>query len=71
MKIQDIKISEKVILSLKEATLFSGVGEATLLRLAQKSDCPFVLWVGSKKFYKRRRLQEFLENSDFIQWKVR
>ena len=66
MKIQDIKISEKVILSLKEATLFSGVGEATLLRLAQKSDCPFVLWVGSKKFYKRRRLQEFLENSDFI-----
>ena len=66
MKIQDIKISEKVILSLKEATLFSGVGEATLLRLAKESDCPFVLWVGSKKFYKRRRLQEFLENSDFI-----
>ena len=62
----DVRISEKVILSLNEAVAFSGIGESTLINLAQVPGCKFVLYVGSKRFYKRRLLQEFLENSESI-----
>lgn len=62
----DVRISEKVILSLKEAVAFSGIGESTLLKLADVQGCKFVLYVGSKRFYKRRMLHEFLENSESI-----
>jgi len=63
---QIIRISEKVILSLSEATAYSGIGRHKLARLSNEPGCNFVLYVGSKRFYKRKQLEEFLLSSKTI-----
>ena len=62
----DIRISEKVILSLEEASAYSGVGRNKLARLSREPGCKFVLYIGSKRFYKRKELEEFLLNSEAV-----
>lgn len=63
---QVIRTNEKVILTLAEATAYSGVGRNKLARLSREPGCTFVLYVGSKRFYKRKPLEEFLLNSEAI-----
>jgi hypothetical protein len=31
--------------------------------LSDREDCPFVLWVGSKRLLKRKKLDEFLDGA--------
>ncbi|MCR5593356.1 MAG: transposase [Saccharofermentans sp.] len=62
----DVRISEKVILSLSEASAYSGIGIHKLQRLASEPGCDFVIYVGSRKCYKRKKLEEFLEKSEAI-----
>ena len=53
--IPEVPIWKKSNLTVNEA--------ATKLReLSDKEDCPFVLWVGSKRLIKRRQLDEFLSH---------
>ena len=62
----DIRLSEKVLLSLSEAAAYTGVGIHKLQRLAKEPGCQFVIYIGSKKYYKRKKLEEFLESSEAI-----
>ena len=58
----DVRISEKVTLSINEASAFTGIGVNKLRRLSNSSDCDFVLHVGAKRMFKRRKLVEYLES---------
>ena len=62
----DVRISEKVVLKLSEAVAYSGIGIHKLQRMAETPGCPFVLYSGGKKMYKRRKLEEFLESQTSI-----
>ena len=62
----DVRISEKVILTLNEASAYSGVGTNKLAILSREPGCKFVLYIGTKRFYKRKQLEEFLQNSETI-----
>ena len=62
----DVRISEKVILTLGEAAAYSGIGIHKLQQMANEPGCKFVLRVGSKKLYKRKRLEEFLDDAETI-----
>ena len=57
----EVPIWEKSNLTLEEAANYSGVGINRLRSLSDEKNCPFVLWVGSKRLIKRRKLDEFLE----------
>lgn len=54
---------EKSNLTLEEAADYSGIGINKLRKLSDRDDCPFVLWVGNKRLLKRRKLDEYLEDS--------
>ena len=57
---REIAISEKYALTLEEMAAYSNIGINKLKFLSDSEDCPFVLWVGSKRLIKRERFEEFL-----------
>ena len=44
-----------------EAAAYSGIGINKLRTLTDNEHCQFVLWVGSKRLIKRRKLDEYTE----------
>lgn len=63
MKAADVPIWEKANLTLEEAALYSGVGIGKLRDISNRDNCPFVLWNGTKRLLKRKKLDEYLEKS--------
>ncbi len=59
----EVPIWEKSNLNLEEAATYSGIGINKLRRISDKEDCSFVLWIGSKRLIKRRKLDEYIENT--------
>ena len=57
----EVPIWEKSNLTLEEAAEYSGIGINKLRKLSDRESCPFVLWVGSKRLIKRRKLDEYVE----------
>ena len=60
---KDVPIWQKSNLTLEEAAMYTGVGINRLRDLSNEKECPFVLWVGNKRLLKRRKLDEYLDNS--------
>lgn len=59
----EIPIWEKANLTVEEASLYSGVGRNKIREISDNGDCDFVLWVGNKRLIKRKKFEEYLENS--------
>ena len=57
----EIPIWEKSNLTLEEAAAYSGIGINKLRKLSDSESCPFVLWIGSKRLIKRRKLDEYTD----------
>lgn len=60
---EEVPIWEKSNLTIKEAAEYSGIGMNKLRALTDDEKCPFVLWIGSKRLIKRRKLDEFMERA--------
>lgn len=58
-----VPIWEKVTLTLNEASAYSGIGINKLRELSDRPDCEFVLWIGKKRLFKRKKLDDYLENN--------
>lgn len=56
-----VPIWEKSTLTIEEAAAYSGIGRNKLRSLTDKEDCPFVLWIGSKRLIKRKLLDEYID----------
>ncbi len=54
-------LGEKSNLTLEEAAAYSGIGINKLREMSDSKDCTFVLWNGTKRLLKRRRLDEHLD----------
>ena len=63
VKSRHVPIWEKSNLTLEEAAAYSGIGISKLRELSDSKDCPFVLWNGTKRLLKRRKLDEHLERA--------
>lgn len=61
----DVKVPiwEKTNLTLEEASAYSGIGVNKLREISNENNCPFVLWVGSKRLIKRRQLDRYLDQA--------
>ena len=57
----DIPIREKSNLTLDAAAAYTGVGIKKLREVSNDEDCNFVLWIGSKRLLKRKRLDEYID----------
>ena len=62
-KVTLVPLWHKSTLSLEEATAYTGIGKHTLAELAADPDCEFSLWVGRKRLFKRKRLDEYIERT--------
>ena len=58
----DVRLSEKPTLSIYEAAAYTGIGIQKLVKMAEVPGCDFVLYVGSKRMFKRKKLEEYLES---------
>ena len=58
-----VPIWEKSNLTLEEAAAYSGIGINKLRKMSDDQRCPFVLWNGTRRLIKRRKLDEYIEKS--------
>ncbi|WP_207646350.1 excisionase [Cellulosilyticum sp. I15G10I2] len=58
---REIPIWEKANLTLEEASAYSGIGINRLRKIADNKNCSFVLWCGSKRLIKRKKLDEYID----------
>ena len=65
MNKNEIKISERVLLSLEEAAAYSGLGINKLRQISSEPGCKFVVFNGSKRLFKRKLLEEYLLSIDY------
>ena len=61
-----VLIKDKVLLTVREAAAYSNIGINKLDSLLRVPNCPFVLFVGTKKLVKRKAFEEFLAKSLII-----
>lgn len=60
---KEVPIWEKSNLTIEEAAAYSGIGRNKLRELTENENCQFVLWIGTKRLVKRRKLDEYIENA--------
>ena len=60
---KEVPIWEKSNLTLEEAAVYSGIGINKLRKMTDREDCTFVLWIGTKRLIKRRKLDEYVEKA--------
>ena len=59
-KITSVPIPQKMLLSIREAAEYSNIGINKIDALLRSPNCPFVLFVGTKKLVKRKAFEEFI-----------
>lgn len=60
---EDIPLDQKPLLTLKEASRYTGIGINKLREMSNERNCEYVLFVGRKRMFKREALLKFLEES--------
>lgn len=56
----------KLTLTIREAAEYSNIGINKIDSLLRSPNCPFVLFVGSKKLVKRKEFEQFISNKLMI-----
>ena len=60
---KEVPIWQKSNLTLEEAAAYSGIGINKLRSMTDSDECKFVLWNGTKRLIKRRKLDEYLDKA--------
>ncbi len=60
---RNVPIENKLTLTVREAAEYSNIGINRLDRMLREPNCPFVLFVGSKKLVKRKEFEKYISNS--------
>ena len=63
---QTVPIHEKVTLTIKEAAEYSNIGINRIDAMLRSLNCPFVLFVGTKKLVKRKEFEQFISSKLII-----
>lgn len=65
-KDKEIPIWQKMNLTVDEAAQYTGIGKTKLKELSEEEDCTFLLWNGTKRLFKRKKLEEYLEEKNCL-----
>lgn len=66
MKTQEVPIDKKLALTKQEAAKYSNIGINKIESMLREPNCPFVLYVGTKRLIKRKEFEEFIANAFVI-----
>ena len=61
--IPEVPIWRKSALTIREAAAYSNIGINKIENLARTPNCPFVLYVGTKRLIKREAFDEFIRQN--------
>ena len=61
-----VPLEQRILLTIPEAAKYTGIGVNRLRRLANKRNSKLIIWVGARKMFKRKQLDEYLENASSI-----
>ncbi|HHQ5550208.1 TPA: excisionase [Clostridioides difficile] len=61
-----VPIHLKLTLTIKEAAEYSNIGINKIDSMLKQPNCPFVLYVGTRKLVKRREFEEYIRNELII-----
>ncbi len=61
-----VPIDKKLTLTIREAAEYSNIGINIIDSLLKQPNCPFVLFVGTKKLVKRVEFEEFVRRKMVI-----
>ncbi len=64
--IAKVPIHLKMTLTIKEASEYSNIGINEIKSLPRMSNCPFVLFVATKKLVKRKKFEEYISQKLII-----
>ena len=59
-EMERVPIPQKLTLTIKEAAEYSNIGINKIDSMLRFPNCPFVLYVGSKKLVKRKEFEDFI-----------
>ena len=62
-KKRNVPIWERSLLTIIEASDYTGIGINKLRRIAADSQSNLVIYVGAKKMFKRKKLDEYLDRT--------
>jgi excisionase family DNA binding protein len=60
---KSLPLEAKPLLTLKEASVYTGIGINKLREMSNESSCDYVLFVGRKRMFKREALLQFLKEA--------
>ena len=63
---EKVPIHLKMTLTIKEAAEYSNIGINKIESLLRMPNCPFVLYVGTKRLAKRKEFEEFISKKIVI-----
>ena len=58
-----VLIYHKIALTVKEAAELSNIGMNKIDSMLRQPNCPFVLFVGTKKMIKRKEFEEYISKT--------
>lgn len=63
---EKINIKDKINLTIKEASVYSNIGETTIRKLLHEKGCPFLLKIGNRHLIKRKEFEKYLESKHYL-----
>lgn len=64
--IETVPIHLKLALTIKEAAEYSNIGINKIDSMLRSPNCPFVLYVGTKKLVKRKEFEQYISGKLMI-----
>ena len=61
-----VPIPQKMTLTIREAAEYSNIGINKIDQMLRAPNCPFVLFVGTKKLVKRKEFEEYIRDHVII-----
>ena len=61
-EITKVPIPQKMTLTIREAAEYSNIGINKIDQMLRAPNCPFVLYVGTKKLVKRKEFEDYIRN---------
>lgn len=58
---QNLPIDRKMLLTIREAAHYSNIGINKIDAMLKQPNCPFVLYVGTKKLVKRAAFEAYID----------
>lgn len=63
---QEIPFWEKFSLTIQEASEYFGIGTKKIRELLHEPDCDFVFYIGKKTLIKRKKMEEYVNNTVYM-----